>query len=142
MIPPPKRYEDDNDPRYDSIRYLPWFHTLEERRLKIPVLRAAEKHLKDGGKVEDLGIDPREFRDYLDFVSGRSKFAELKPESTKRAYQKILDYAYDYYVASGGAKPISKIIYDESQLFGVNARHVVELWEIDASFLPTQYRQT
>jgi hypothetical protein len=136
---PPKRYQNASDPAYDPIRWQKWFYTLEARREKIPVLEAAYSHIKNGGSIEDFSIDVREMRDYKDFVEGRSRFQDLSAQD-KRTYQRILDHAYDHYLGHGGNKSFTKIIYDESQLFGVNARHIVELWEVDPGVYPTRYR--
>ncbi len=141
---PPKRYQPDSDTKYDNIRWLPWFHDLAERRRKIPMLTEAAKLVSEGLSIEkaaaEFGVDDRELGDYLHFMAGRSRLSEIEPIGTRRAYQMILDHAYDVYRDSFGRRSLTKIIYDESQLFGVNPRHVVEIWDLDPAFYPTHYK--
>lgn len=137
---PPKRFQSDQDTKYDSIRHLPWFYTLAERRGKIELLRLAHHDWLWNGETNisasDMwGVDQRELRDYSIFVAGSSR---LEP-SNQRQYQKILDNSYETYIREKGARALTKIIYDESPLFGVNPRHVVELWEVDPTFYPSNY---
>lgn len=139
---PPKRYQLDADPKYDAIRHLPWFWTLRERREKIAVLEVASDLIKDGSKqweaAEIMGVDERDIRDFMDFKAGRSRLMELQP-SDRRQYQALLDQAYDVFRDTAGRKAFTQVIYDEGKLFGLNARHVVELWEVDPIFYPSHY---
>jgi len=152
---PPKRYQSDGNPKYDSIRHLPWFATLAERREKISSLEQALKWKKETFVVRPdghreyatlieaskaFGVDERELRDFIDFQSGRDKLAEVEPIGTRKAYQMILDQAYDVYHDINGRRSFNKIIFEQSPLFGVNARHVIELWETDPGFYPLHYR--
>ncbi len=141
---PPKRFQSDGDPIYDPIRHHLWFAALASRREKIGVLEQA-KLLVDQGQTQDnacleFGVDKRELRDYISFVSGRSRLAEIEDNGTRRTYQGLLDQAYDVYRDIGGQRAFTKVIYEQAPIFGIDARPVVELWDIDPAFYPTQYR--
>lgn len=152
---PPKRFQSDGDPKYDSIRYLPWFTTLAARREKLGVLQEAwrwknstfvtttDGHRKFATLTEAasaFAVDERELRDFIDFIEGRSRLAEIEHVGTRRAFQAILDQAYDVYCDTNGRKPFSQVIRDESRLFGIDGRQAVELWDVDPAYYPTHYR--
>jgi hypothetical protein len=152
---PPKRFQSDGDPKYDSIRHLPWFRLLAERREKIAVLEQAYKWKRetfcvhtDGHRVyatqteaaRTFAVDERELRDFIDFREGRNRLAEIEPDGTRRAFQAILDQAYDVYCDTNGRKPFVQIIRDESRLFGIDGRQAVELWDVDPGLYPAHYR--
>jgi hypothetical protein len=144
MTLPPKRYQDDKDPMFDSIRHNKWFATLETRREKLPQLRQAHTlitveglHMVEAAVLMD--IDERELRDFYDFTDGRSRFGELD-DRTKKLYQAILDASYDSYKYLGASVPFTKIVHRTASLFGVDGRPVVELWDIDPLVYPTSYK--
>ncbi len=141
---PPKRYHDDKDPMFDSIRHQPWFVALEKRREKLPGLKQAQVLIEIDGlnqiqACEVMGVDERELRDYLDFVHKNSKFAQLD-EYSKVKYQTILNESYDSYKFLGASIAFPKIIHNYSRAFGMDGRPVVELWDVDATFYPTNYK--
>ncbi len=84
-------------------------------------------------------VDERELRDYRDFVEGRSRFSELDVK-TQKTYQMVLDQAYDVFVDTEGRHSWAECIRSQSQLFGVQPRPVIELWEVDPMYWPTHYR--
>lgn len=146
MSLPPKRFESFGDPKHDSLRHLAWFGALAERRAKVEILKQAARdvELMDSSRqaVADFyQVDVRELRDFIDFQKGRSRLSEIQPVGTRRTYQMYLDHCYDVYNEAQGAKSWVKVMNDEARLWGVEARHVIELWEIDPSFYPSNFRQ-
>jgi len=142
---PPKRYQDYHDTVYDSIRHNPWFRILEARREKIKMLEMAYGLTKTGMLTQtdactEFGVEERDLRDYRDFVEGRSKLAEVEPIGTRRAYQGLLDHAYDVYCDTAAAYSFAVLINKESRLFGLNPRPVIELWEVSADAWPAHYK--
>lgn len=141
---PPKRYQNYWDSKYDSIRHQPWFRNLEGRRDKIDAVRMAYNEWKGGQNqqtaAECFGVSERDVRDYADFVEGRSRFAEIEHEGTRKAYQMLLDQAYDVFVDTVARYSFTQVITDQSRLFGVDSRPVVELWDVDPCFWPQHYR--
>lgn len=139
---PPKRYQDDGDPKFDNIRHLPWFNALGKRRDKIELLAEAYIHYMEGmpqnEAVAEFKVDARDMRDYAAFRIGISRLNELEPKTAK-VYQLLLDHAYDTYMAIGAERAFTKVMYEVSQFYGVNPRAVVELWEICPAFYPTHY---
>lgn len=144
MLPlPPKRFQQVDDPKYDPIRHYPWFRFLGERREKIAMLLCAYHEWKKAESIvkpitqqeaaELFGVDQRELRDYAAFVEGR---VLDKPKN----FQRILDEAYELYCGEGGKNGLRPCIETIAKLWGVNARHVIEAFEIDANFYPTGYR--
>ncbi len=143
---PPKRFNDDKDPCFDSIRHLPWFYTLEKRREKLPILKQALVLLENDGLnqvqvAEVMGIDERELRDYQDFVHGVSRLAIMNDKNAARV-QTIIDESYDSYRFLDGKIAFSKTIYNISKTFGVDGRIVVELWDCDPTLYPADYKGT
>jgi len=142
---PPKRYQDYHDSKFDPIRHLPWFRLLEARREKLDRLSTALSILRSGigpqeAVASEMGVDARELRDYKDFVEGRSRLAEVEPIGTRRGYQMVLDQACDVYRDTAGKYSFNECIRSQSQLFGVNSRHVIEIWEVDPLAYPSHYR--
>lgn len=144
---PPKRFQSDQDPKYDDLRHLPWFKDLAQRRDKIAMLELAHNDylwadMTQAESCENWGVDKRELRDYSDFVGKRDKLAEIEPIGTRRSYQHFLDHCYDVYHERQGAKSFTQVMHDESRLFGIEARPFIELWETCAMFYPSHYRGT
>ncbi len=127
-----------DDPVYDSIRHQPWFWRLEKRREKLWQLKQAKSHLdnvKDSrcAVAKEWQVDERELRDYISFVN------KVKRNITATE-QKILDRAYQSYMEAGGNVSFRDCIYSESKMWGINPRHVNELWETDYHFYPHEYK--
>ena len=141
MILPPKRFENDNDPRYDGIRFQPWFRFLGERREKIPDLSRA-MHIwrkysgvrRDAQKAaaEECNVDERELRDYIDFFLGKDKGAD-------KVDKHILNEAYQFYCLKGGELTLKACLDRVAPYYGRSARRVLELYETDRNFYPDGY---
>ncbi len=142
VVPPPKRFEDDCDARFDPIRHRPWFHRLRARRAKLGVLSAAgEILMKDRSATQvsvcrALGIDERELRDYVTFRLGQSPYVDPKLNNLHR---EILAQAYDVYCYTYAASNLSVHIEAKARGLGLNPRSVRERWEIDPLYLPERY---
>lgn len=140
VVLPPKRFQPVSSPLYDEIRFRPWFHLLERRRAKIPLLQAAKSLLDLSNQTqkevaEYYEIDEREIRDYCQFVNGDSRIpSELRPH-----LQLALDYSYKLYSNALAAKPIRDYLAKEAKTFRLNPRHVAEFWDVDPTFYPTGY---
>lgn len=137
---PPKRFDQVDDPIYDSIRNRPWFAKLEKRRVKLPLLKAAYDMMVKGWKnqrdsAETFGVDDRELRDYAAFRDGNP----LVPLAQMKGLQLALDDAYASYCADNAKRHISHYISSVAPLYRWKARHICELWETDQTFLPTGY---
>lgn len=91
-----------------------------------------EKGLTQQKVCDKWGIDPRELRDYTNFRRG---FGSKIPP----VYQSILNSAYNAYREHFAIRPIQSFIRDAAPLYGVKARPVVELWEVDPFFYPSDY---
>lgn len=138
LILPPKRFEDPWEPRFDPIRFRPWFRHLEERRKKLPSLKFALSlmpALSQVAAAQEAAVDERELRDYFWFMIGAGS---IQNENRIRN-QAILDEAYRLYDFNGGAFHIRKYIHVLSPRYGVNPRHVEEAWEVDPTFYPINY---
>lgn len=143
MILPPKRYEDPFHPKFDPIRWRPWFGKLIKRREKIPMLKQAMLAMGVGGlsqkdAAERYGVDERELRDYENFYCERGTMPAIDYKS--KEFQCILDEAYKFYCLSGGEGHIKGFIEAIAPSYGMNPRHVYERYEIDATFLPTGHK--
>jgi hypothetical protein len=139
IIPlPPKRFQNLGDSAYDPIRFRPWFRLLETRRKKIPILAEAHRRLQlkmgNQGKVAlDMGVSDRELRDYSNFIEKRGAVIT-------RTQQQILDEAYDLFCYWRAETSLSSCIKSIAKLYGVNPRHVNELWEVDPFFYPSKVK--
>lgn len=134
---PPKRFQDPEDPIYDSVRTKSWFPKLAIRRKQIPMLAGAlndHKNVRRTQKeaAEAWGVDERELRDYESFVMGRNR-----PYTSTD--QQILNDAYTIYCTNGGDIAIRACISRVSWYYGRDPRAVTELWEVDPTFFPTGY---
>ena len=137
LILPPKRYEDPYNPKYDPIRHKPWFPSLMERREKIPMLQMAYRQLKETNHsqlrvAEEWGVDPRELRDFINFTIG-------KGDTPSKAFQACLNDAYFEYCIEGAMRHIGFFIEKMAPFYGLNPRHVREMWEVDPEFYPKTY---
>ncbi len=138
IILPPKRFEDDSDPRFDSVRHKGWFPALRERREKLPLLREAKSYYDGNSDVSQMecaamfSVDERELRDYCSFVN--KSFG--KPSST---FQHILDRAYEIYCLNKGDISLRACLDRVAGFYGKNPRHVMEDFEVNPTFLPTGY---
>lgn len=148
LVLPPKRFEDDQDPKFDSIRYLDWFGRLAKRREKLPLLKQAYSawtccppDSSQDSIADAWGVDARELRDYADFVQGESRAGQKFKGSERAAVQMVLDRAYAHYCALGGSRSIQWHIDLEAPYWGMNPREIKELWEVDPCFWPTNYRR-
>lgn len=140
MVLPPKRFEEPFDPKYDSIRHLPWFKRLTQRRDKIPALRQAYAYFLGSDKTQAdssamFSVDERELRDYIKFINKQPVINSVE----SKVAQSIINSAYENYCASKAQESIQRYLEAFSRLFGVNPRHVVELWEIDRNYYPSGY---
>lgn len=140
MILQPKRWQKADDPRYDPIRHKPWFSRLLKRKQIIPLMEAAlsymqvhESDITQAQLCEFWAIDPRDFRDFRAFWQGESF-------GTSKTFQAILDGAYHLYQEHNAIRPIQRFIDDVAPLYGVNYRHVWEMWEVDPAFYPSDYK--
>jgi hypothetical protein len=137
---PPKRFESVLSTKFDPIRGRPWFKRLERRKWQLNALQLAAQRLSypDKGVImtqdqasKEFGVDPRELRDYVKFISGIGR------ERPSHAYQHILDTAYAEYCRFSASVTLRHYIELEAPKWGINPRRVVELWEVDSTFLPT-----
>ncbi len=135
---PPKRWEDANDPRWDSIRHRPWFRRLLERKRHIPALKQAYEVIKQGHPqwkaAAEFGVDERELRDFILF-----HFFTPTPEKyfAPQSWIDAINYAYDQYQFDGGRLAFHAYLMASAKTFGLNPRAVRERWEIDPNFLPS-----
>jgi hypothetical protein len=148
MLLPPKRFEDDQDPKYDALRHLPWFGALRERRAKLPLLKQAyaaltccAPEITQEQVASTWGVDPRELRDYVAFIQGDSKVREKYDQSHRRALQTIMDDAYANYCAMDGWRSFRWHLEQVARRWGFTPREVTELWEVDPIYFPTNYRR-
>jgi hypothetical protein len=139
---PPKRFQDPQDPYYDPIRHEPWFHKLMKRRAQNAMLKAAHWHWveTDDQKLSASlhGVDPRELRDYTNWVNKTPRKAVSAQE------QAILDGAYEVYTNpdpsfKSHTQSFGWCIRHVASLFGVKGRPIEEMWEIRHDFWPTGY---
>jgi hypothetical protein len=142
MIPlPPKRFQPVDDPRYDAIRFRPWFRSLAERRAKLPMLRQAYLQWSNGleltqkAAAEAYGVDERELRDYVDFILGVCRV----PEGNGKQFRGALDHAQMTYIHNQARNSFTKELEQAARIFGLKPRHLVEVWEVDSTFYPTLY---
>lgn len=135
---PPKRFEDDRDAKFDSIRWKPWFPALAERRAKIPLLAAAADVLSQSktetqkSVAEWFTVDDRELRDYMAFRFDKWP----KPSPT---FQRILDDAYEIYCLNKAVIGLRHCIDRVAGYYGKNPRHVMEEFEVNPTFVPKGY---
>lgn len=139
MILQPKRWQLADSPIYDPIRFRPWFQRLLKRKKHITKMRAclfefagAETALTQEEHCDKWNVSPREFRDFVNFWSGEGP--PISPE-----YLSILTSAYNAYCEHSAIRPIQRFIADIAPLYGVNYRHVWEMWEIHPKFYPSDY---
>lgn len=144
---PPKRFQSEQDPKYDSIRHKPWFWRLSKRRAKLPILTQAHNALTcchpDTPQYEIAtawGVDARELRDYVDFAQGVSRFKAM-PYGLQRTLQAILDRSYIAYDKDSASQTFRSYVDAEAAFWGVDGRQVFELWEVDPIFYPTGYKK-
>lgn len=138
---PPKRFADPYDPYYDPIRHEKWYAKLLTRRAQNAHLGFAYLELASGDTQKAIsalyGVDPRELRDYANWVNKTPRKAISAQE------QAILDGAYEMY--SGGMhdrKPFGACIRRVASLFGVKGRPIEEMWEIRHDFWPQGYKRS
>ncbi len=136
---PPKRWEDSDDPKYDSIRFYPWFKRLQKRKHHIPMLQQAYNQWLQIGKIttqeaicEIWGVSTREFRDYCAFKT--SSPGELSSHNLT-----ALNLAYRMYCASPST-PWRNHLTKAADQCGLNPRGLIELWETRPAFYPNGYQ--
>lgn len=134
---PPKRFQQIDNPKYDPVRHKPWFAKLEKRRAKLGMLELAYLSWKKEGKTQiasaiEYGVDGRELRDYAAYV-------EKTHDPITRNMQACLDDAYSHYAFSHGERSFRFYVESMARLYGMNPRHVVEAWEVNPNFYPTNY---
>lgn len=149
IILPPKRFEDDKDPKYDPIRPISWFRLLEQRRQKLGLLKCAYHDVRNlkismtqEGAARHWNVDERELRDYEKFVEGYSRLyhSRLEKFSTKRKeYQAVMDEAYARYCENKASSHIGLFLAEIAPLYGIKRRYAQEIWEIDPLYWPTGY---
>lgn len=136
---PPKRFEDPWDHRFDDIRHKPWYAKLIKRREKLPSLKCAADYLHQGSLQKDAAarftVDERELRDYVSFIANC-------PYHKPPEYYRILEEAYAEYCGMNGDRHINYFIERIAPSYGMNPRHVTEMWEIDPTFYPVSYAKT
>jgi hypothetical protein len=134
----PKRWQSSEHPRYDEIRFKPWFWRIEKRKKVLSSMAGCYGVWKNNYEFtqEELcdswNVSPREFRDYCKLLLGDG------PVESK-TFQSILDSAYLLYCASLAEKPIQKYIETFAPHYGLKARPVWEAWETNPNFWPTGY---
>ena len=137
---PPKKYEDPSDPRFDSIRHFPWFKHIEKRANRVARMRAANGLISQGMGVCEAASrtssSRRELADYISFVNGVSKFDGLANHG-KQIVQLILDKSYHSFLKDS-SKPITHYIMMACRTLGAKPRPIIDMWELDPKFLPTQ----
>lgn len=145
---PPKRFQQIDDPIYDSIRFKKWFAKLETRREKLPILAQAYSAWTcmppdtiQEAIAKSWGVDARELRDYADFVQGESRIKEQYGEQDRKSFQAILDASYSHYVGDKASKHIRHYLEAHAALWGYKPRLVGEFWEIDPTYYPTGYKK-
>lgn len=136
---PPKRFEDVNDPKYDSIRHRPWFLRLELRRSRLPNLRCAAKAYHDNPKLRlsdaaiAFGVSLRDLNDYLSFTSDKPQPA-VPP-----TFQAAVDSAYEDYCVFGAEMAFVYYLDCHAKLYGINPRHLTECWNVNRNCYPKGY---
>ncbi len=141
IILPPKRFESLEDPRFDSIRHKSWYGKMAKRKWQLPALKQAHAELvaysdKTRKEVaESFGIDERELRDYIKFVTG------VPGNGQKPGFLCVLDDSYLKYCQDLGKHHILAYIAKECPFWGLKARHVQEAWDCDPTFYPTGYKK-
>jgi hypothetical protein len=139
---PPKRFEDPEQPCFDSIRFKPWYAKLYKRREKIPMLAAARQEWVSTKKSQidvcvEFGISEREFRDYTKYASGVASTCPIPDD----VLQYAIDAAYIAYCNDNASDPFTRYIEGAAKLFGINPRQLSEQWETVPSFFPTLYER-
>jgi hypothetical protein len=142
---PPKRFESLADTIFDPIRGRPWFQKLVKRREQIPLLEQAYKAHRDMHRsmtqydaATQFNVDERELRDFIKYVDGVSVFSSLT-KAEQLVYQRILDNAYDLYDRFRAQENFRYYIEGCAKPFGLDARPVWELYDIDPTWFPTGY---
>ncbi len=132
---PPKRWEDGSDSKFDAIRTKPWFQRLLKRKWQIVGLDSAHKlllgdlSLTQKQVCEDMGLDPRELRDYIKFKHN------INPEITAIA-QEIINKAYIRYQNMRGDMSFHSCIEMEAEIDARPPRPYRELWEVCPDYYP------
>ena len=137
---PPKRWEDGDNPIYDTIRHKRWFGRGLKRKRHIPFLKqAALKYQKEGGLVKDVclefGVNEREFRDWYAFSVQMAANQPLEP-----LQQVVINAAYSLYCECNADKSFRHCIEQAAGHYGVSRRPIVELWEVRKDVYPTGYK--
>lgn len=134
---PPKRFDDPDHPTYDNIRHYRWFGKLGTRRAKLQWLAVGYNYIREKmpqqKAADEVNVDSRELRDYVAFRDGVSRGASANE-------QQAMNEAYHLYCNELGKISIRKAIALQAPLWGLNPRHVQELWEVDPTFYPTDYK--
>jgi hypothetical protein len=136
---PPKRWQDGDDPIYDTIRHKRWFGRGLKRKHHIPMLKqAAIKYQRDGGLVKDVcaefGVNEREFRDWYAFSVQTAPNPPLGPKE-----QAVINAAYAIYCDSNADHSFRHCVEKSAGYYGVSRRPLVELWEVRRDVYPTGY---
>ena len=139
IVLPPKRFDDPANPKYDPIRHHPWFARLLQRRAKIDLLRSAlnlqsQNKITQKSAAEQYGVDERELRDYEKWIMGSHQTANINQQA-------IIDHAYKDYCGRGGYRPFTLCLKVAAQLFGEAARPIIEKWEVDPRYFPSNYNK-
>lgn len=127
-----------DDPKYDSLRFRPWFTRLQKRKKIIPALEQAYLLVQQGqpqwSAAAEFQVDERELRDYSALKTG---------ESSPRApvYQRVIDDAYTFYCHSKLTHSFSFCMEKAASEYGLNPRACRELWETDPGYYPTVYQK-
>jgi hypothetical protein len=145
MILPPKRWERDSLAKYDPIRHRPWFRLLCKRKHSLHHMAYAYSFMKENDTSQkeacsQFSLSEREFQDYIEFVEGESRHSKLDGKK-KQVFLEILNDAYRIYTHNLASKNIVFYIRQVAPLWGVNPRHVTEMWEVDPKFYPTGYAE-
>ena len=144
---PPKRWEDGQNPKYDSIRRFRWFKRSEKRKIHIPALKQAYEDMECTGvqphrrlnqqeRCIKWGVDSREYRDYAYFRNAHGCIFEYD-----RTTQRIIDDAFLMYQSNDGEIGFRECIEKVAPLFNANPRAIVELWETMPDLYPTNYQK-
>jgi len=137
LVLPPKRWESSDHPRFDPIRVRSWFHRQNTRKYHIPTLAAAYTSMLTAGWSQShscsfYGVSDRELRDY-------TNWREKRPVNRPEFAQMGLDEAYLIYNEHQGRRAWRDCIRNGAQAWGINGRHLMEAWEVDATFYPSYY---
>lgn len=135
LVLPPKRFEPD-DPTRDPIRSRAWYPKLQIRKWQMPLLHQAARVIQQGWTqvfaCDTFRVDSRELRDYV-------RYWTFKWPPVTKTEQAIIDDAYYSYCQRGGEQAFHAYLEHNSRFFGLNPRHVKELWELNPGFLPSGY---